>query len=79
SHTGIMKVVYMSKDLLMVLFNLIDFDHSSFISRDEFSYVIKLLLDGENGTGDVNQAYVEELTCTIDLDKYGKIDVNEFL
>ncbi|CAF4903370.1 unnamed protein product [Rotaria sp. Silwood2] len=54
SHTGIMKVVYMSKDLLMVLFNLIDFDHSSFIRRDEFSYVVNLLLGDEQGIGDVN-------------------------
>ncbi|CAF2529170.1 unnamed protein product [Rotaria sp. Silwood2] len=79
SHTGIIEDLYRSKDILMALFNLIDSDHSGFISRDEFSDVIKLLLDSENCTGDVNQAYVEELTSAMDLDKNGKIDVNEFL
>lgn len=50
-----------------------------FISRNEFSDIIKLILYGENGTGDVNEAYVEELTSAMDFDKNGKIDFNEFL
>lgn len=52
---------------------------SGFISRNEFSDIIKLILHGENGTGDVNEAYVEELTSAMDFDKNGKIDFNEFL
>ncbi len=50
-----------------------------FISRNEFADIIKLILYGENGTGDVNDAYVEELTSAMDFDKNGKIDFNEFL
>lgn len=52
---------------------------SGFISRNEFADTIKLILYGENGSGDVNDAYVEELTSAMDFDKNGKIDFNEFL
>ncbi|CAF1220604.1 unnamed protein product [Rotaria sordida] len=79
SNPGIMEDLYMWKDMLMLLFNLIDYNHSGFISRNEFSDVVKLLLRGENGTGDVNEAYIEELSSAMDLDKNGKIDINEFL
>ncbi|CAF4482030.1 unnamed protein product, partial [Rotaria socialis] len=79
SNTDIMEHLYIWKDVLLTLFNLIDLDHSGFISREEFSDVIKLLLYDEHGVGDVNQAYIEELTSAMDLDKNGKIDVNEFL
>ncbi|CAF4984522.1 unnamed protein product, partial [Rotaria socialis] len=79
SNTGIMEDLYMWKDMLMILFNLIDYNHSGFISRNEFSDIIKLLIIGENGTGEVNEAYIEELTLAMDFDKNGKIDINEFL
>lgn len=61
--------------------SFIDWDGccSGFISRNEFSDIVKLILCGENGTGDVNEAYVEELTSAMDFDKNGKIDFNEFL
>ncbi|CAF4661705.1 unnamed protein product, partial [Rotaria sp. Silwood2] len=52
---------------------------TDFISRNEFSNVIKFLLDGENGIDDINETYIDEVTSTMDLDKNGKIDVNEFL
>ena len=90
-----MEDLYMWKDMLLALFNLIDYNHSGwlrsrwtreglrsclgFISRNEFADVIKLILYGENGTGDVNDAYIEELTLAMDFDKNGKIDINEFL
>jgi Ca2+-binding EF-hand superfamily protein len=41
--------------------------------------VIKLILYDGNGIGDVNDAYIEELTSAMDFDKNGKIDINEFL
>ncbi len=89
----------------MVLFNLIDYNHSGtvklfscepsgtgkkkrlvywrfilgFISRNEFADVIKIILNDENGTGEINDAYIEELVSAMDFDKNGKIDVNEFL
>lgn len=74
-----MEDLYAWKDMLMVLFNLIDYNHSGFISRNEFSDVIKLILHDENAAADVNEAYIEELTLAMDFDKNGKIDVNEFL
>ena len=50
-----------------------------FISRKEFSDIIKILLYDERGTSDVNEAYIDELTSAMDFDKNGKIDINEFL
>ncbi|CAF5045136.1 unnamed protein product, partial [Rotaria sp. Silwood1] len=79
SSSGIMEDLYMWKDLLIRLFNLIDQDHSGFISRNEFSDILKLLLYDENGTGDIDEAYIEELSSAMDLDKNGRIDINEFL
>ncbi|CAF3165359.1 unnamed protein product [Rotaria sp. Silwood2] len=79
SNSGIMEDLYMWKDLLIRLFNLIDQDHSGFISRNEFSDVLKLLLYDENETDGINEAYIEELSSVMDLDKNGRIDINEFL
>ncbi|CAF1083695.1 unnamed protein product [Rotaria sordida] len=79
SNPGIMEDLYIWKDMLIRLFNLIDYDHSGFISRNEFSDVVKLILYDEYGTGDINEAYIEELISAMDLDKNGRIDINEFL
>jgi len=79
SDTGIMEDLYMWKDMLMVLFNMIDFNHSGFISRNEFADVIKLILREESGSENIDESYVEELSSAMDFDKNGKIDVNEFL
>lgn len=74
-----MEDLYQKKDMLMVLFNLIDFNHSGFISRNEFSDVVKLLLNDEKNPGTLSDAYIDELASAMDIDKNGKIDVNEFL
>lgn len=79
SNPGIMEDLYMWKDMLLALFNLIDYNHSGFISRNEFADVIKLILLGENTSSNVSDAYIEELTSAMDFDKNGKIDINEFL
>ncbi|CAF5121568.1 unnamed protein product, partial [Rotaria sp. Silwood1] len=79
SNAGIMEDLYMQKDILILLFNLIDFNHSGFISRNEFSDVVRLLLYNENGSDHVNEADIEELSSAMDLDRNGKIDINEFL
>ncbi|CAF2135394.1 unnamed protein product [Rotaria magnacalcarata] len=79
SHTGIMEDLYMWKDTLLMLFNLIDSNHSGFIDAEEFADIIKLLLSDEDGAGNVSQKYIDELCSAIDLDGNGKIDANEFL
>jgi len=68
----------MRKDMLMILFNLIDYNHSGFISRNEFADVMNLVLRDEN-TPNVNEKYIEELSLAMDFDRNGKIDANEFL
>ncbi|CAF0903261.1 unnamed protein product [Rotaria sordida] len=79
SNSGIMEDLYMWKDLLMRLFNLIDQDHSGFISPNEFADILKVLLCDENNSDGINEAYIEELSSAMDLDKNGRIDINEFL
>lgn len=89
-----MEDLYMWKDVLMALFNLIDSDHSGrilccfryftlyiigYITREELADVIKLVTYDENVINEVNQAYVEEIISAMDFDKNGKIDMNEFL
>ncbi|CAF1045170.1 unnamed protein product, partial [Didymodactylos carnosus] len=85
-NAGIMEDLYYYKDMLLALFNLIDYNHSGFISRNEFADIIRLLLadENENGVNDkvsniVNDEYIEELSSAMDFDKNGKIDFNEFL
>ncbi|CAF4197975.1 unnamed protein product, partial [Rotaria magnacalcarata] len=78
-NSGIMEDLYVCKDLLIRLFNLIDQDHSGFISLNEFSDVLKLLLYDGNDTDGVNEANIAELSSAMDLDKNGRIDINEFL
>jgi len=68
----------MRKDMLMILFNLIDYNHSGFISRNEFADVMNLVLRDEN-TPNVTEKYIEELSLAMDFDRNGKIDANEFL
>lgn len=58
---------------------LIEGCSSGFISRNEFADVMKLVLLNENGPGQANDAYIDELASAMDLDKNGKIDMNEFL
>ena len=64
--------------MLMILFNLIDYNHSGFISRNEFADVMNLVLRDEN-TPNVTEKYIEELSLAMDFDRNGKIDANEFL
>jgi len=73
-----MEDLYMRKDMLMILFNLIDYNHSGFISRNEFADVMNLVLRDEN-TPNVTEKYIEELSLAMDFDRNGKIDANEFL
>ncbi|CAF3267629.1 unnamed protein product [Rotaria socialis] len=78
-NSGIMEDLYIWKDLLIRLFNLIDQDHSGFISLNEFSDVLKLLLYDGNDNDGINEANIAELSSAMDLDKNGRIDINEFL
>lgn len=68
----------MWKDMLMIIFNLIDHNHSGFISRNEFADVMKLMLYNENNDH-LHEKYVDELCSAMDFDGNGRIDLNEFL
>lgn len=78
SNPGIMEDLYMWKDMLMIIFNLIDHNHSGFISRNEFADVMKLMLYNENNDH-LHEKYVDELCSAMDFDGNGRIDLNEFL
>ncbi|NXT43057.1 PPE1 phosphatase, partial [Pelecanoides urinatrix] len=62
---------------LEIIFNIIDKDHSGLISLEEFSQTWKLF-NSHLGT-DVDDGSLEKLVLSIDYNKDGHIDFNEFL
>ncbi|XP_034290211.1 serine/threonine-protein phosphatase with EF-hands 1 [Pantherophis guttatus] len=62
---------------LEIIFNMIDQDHSGLISADEFRQTWKLF--NAHVKNDVSDESIDSLARTMDFNKDGSIDFNEFL
>ncbi|XP_007956574.1 serine/threonine-protein phosphatase with EF-hands 1 [Orycteropus afer afer] len=76
-HSTIIETVYRYRFDLHIIFDVIDTDHSGFISVDQFRAMWKLF---KTHCGvRVDDSQVDELTSKMDLNKDGSIDFKEFL
>ncbi|CAF0731861.1 unnamed protein product [Didymodactylos carnosus] len=76
-HPGVCQTIYRNKELLESVFRAIDKDSSGCISIEEFTDVCTFL-NHHNGSL-FNDKQIIDLATSIDLDKNGSIDFNEFL
>ncbi|UJR14899.1 hypothetical protein I4U23_001883 [Adineta vaga] len=71
------QAIYRNKDLLETVFRAIDQDNSGVISMQEFTDVCVFL--GNHNGSIFDEKQIMDLAASIDLDKNGVIDFNEFL
>ncbi|CAF1555379.1 unnamed protein product [Adineta steineri] len=71
------QAIYRNKDLLETVFRAIDQDNSGVISMKEFTDVCSFL--GDHNGSPFDEKQIMDLATSIDLDKNGVIDFNEFL
>ncbi|CAF4787772.1 unnamed protein product [Rotaria socialis] len=71
------QTIYRNKDLLETVFRAIDKDNSGVISMQEFTDVCVFL--GNHNGSKFDEKQMTDLAKSIDLDKNGVIDFNEFL
>ena len=70
--------IYRYKDTLESIFRAIDKDHSGQISREEFRDCCMLISHHDSSTCFTEKS-IEEMANTIDMNKDGFINLNEFL
>ncbi|XP_028729094.1 serine/threonine-protein phosphatase with EF-hands 1 [Peromyscus leucopus] len=75
--SSLIETLYRYRSDLKIIFNVIDTDHSGMISMDEFRTMWKLFNTHYNVHIDDSQ--IDELANTMDFNKDGSIDFNEFL
>ncbi|KAM4819064.1 serine/threonine-protein phosphatase with EF-hands 1 [Thomomys bottae] len=73
----VIETLYRYRAELKIIFNIIDSDHSGLISIEEFRAIWKLFRSHYNVH--IDDTHVDELAHTMDLNKDGSIDFNEFL
>uniref|UniRef100_A0A8C6Y7X6 Serine/threonine-protein phosphatase n=1 Tax=Naja naja TaxID=35670 RepID=A0A8C6Y7X6_NAJNA len=73
----LVETLYRYKADLEIIFNMIDQDHSGLISADEFRQTWKLF--NAHVKNDVSDESIDSLARTMDFNKDGSIDFNEFL
>ncbi|CAF3894546.1 unnamed protein product [Adineta steineri] len=71
------QAIYRNKDLLETVFRAIDKDNSGVISMQEFTEVCSFL--GKHNGSKLDEKQIMDLAASIDLNKNGVIDFNEFL
>ncbi|CAF3846745.1 unnamed protein product [Rotaria sp. Silwood1] len=76
-RTSLCQAIYRNKDLLETVFRAIDKDNSGVISMQEFTDVCTSL--GHHDGTKLDEKQIMDLAASIDLDKNGVIDFNEFL
>ncbi|CAF0704316.1 unnamed protein product [Brachionus calyciflorus] len=75
---NISESLYRHKDILESIFRAIDKDHSGQISKTEFRDCCKLI-NHHDPTAMFSDSSIEDMANTMDLDKDGFINLNEFL
>ncbi|XP_037006079.2 serine/threonine-protein phosphatase with EF-hands 2 isoform X5 [Artibeus jamaicensis] len=76
-QSSLLETLYRNRSNLETIFRIIDSDHSGFISLDEFRQTWKLF--SSHMKTDITDDCVCDLARSIDFNKDGHIDINEFL
>ncbi|XP_068948034.1 serine/threonine-protein phosphatase with EF-hands 2 isoform X2 [Petaurus breviceps papuanus] len=76
-QSSLLEVLYRNRSNLETIFRIIDSDHSGLISFDEFRQIWKLFSSHMNI--DISDESICDLARSIDFNKDGNIDINEFL
>ncbi|XP_029025921.1 serine/threonine-protein phosphatase with EF-hands 2-like isoform X2 [Betta splendens] len=77
SDTSILETMYKNHSNLETIFRIIDTDHSGLISFEEFRQTWKLL--SSHLKTEISEKAIADLAQSIDFNKDGSIDINEFL
>ncbi|KAL7376389.1 hypothetical protein ABVT39_007071 [Epinephelus coioides] len=77
SDNSILDTMYKNHSNLETIFRIIDTDHSGLISIEEFRQTWKLL--SSHLKTEISDKAITELVQSIDFNKDGSIDINEFL
>ncbi|XP_061589667.1 serine/threonine-protein phosphatase with EF-hands 2-like isoform X1 [Cololabis saira] len=77
SDTSILETMYKNHSNLETIFRIIDTDHSGLISFEEFRQTWKLL--SSHLKMDISDKAIADLAKSIDFNKDGGIDINEFM
>uniref|UniRef100_A0A2K6QI96 Serine/threonine-protein phosphatase with EF-hands n=1 Tax=Rhinopithecus roxellana TaxID=61622 RepID=A0A2K6QI96_RHIRO len=76
-QSSLLETLYRNRSNLETIFRIIDSDHSDSVSLDEFRQTWKLLSSHMNI--DITDDCICDLARSIDFNKDGHIDINEFL
>ncbi|XP_042792107.1 serine/threonine-protein phosphatase with EF-hands 2 isoform X2 [Panthera leo] len=76
-QSSLLETLYRNRSNLETIFRIIDSDHSGFISLDEFRHTWKLFSSHMNIN--IRDDCICDLARSIDFNKDGHIDINEFL
>ncbi|XP_061440810.1 serine/threonine-protein phosphatase with EF-hands 2 isoform X1 [Rhineura floridana] len=76
-QSSLLENIYRNLSNLETVFSIIDSDHSGLISHEEFHHTFRLFSSHMNI--DISDENIEDLACSIDFNKDGNIDFNEFL
>ncbi|KAM9238090.1 serine/threonine-protein phosphatase with EF-hands 2 [Dugong dugon] len=76
-QSSVLETLYRNRSNLEIVFRILDSDHSGFISLDEFRQTWKLFSSHMNI--DITDDCICDLARSIDFNKDGRIDINEFL
>ncbi|KAH0615771.1 hypothetical protein JD844_026243 [Phrynosoma platyrhinos] len=76
-QSSLLENIYQNLSNLETIFNIIDTDHSGLISLDEFRRIWKLFSTHMNIN--ISDENIDDLARSIDFNKDGNIDFNEFI
>uniref|UniRef100_A0A6I8NT69 Serine/threonine-protein phosphatase with EF-hands n=1 Tax=Ornithorhynchus anatinus TaxID=9258 RepID=A0A6I8NT69_ORNAN len=77
AHSALVETLYRYRSDLEIVFNIIDKDHSGLISMEEFRQMWQLF--NAHHHVNVDDTTIDHLAQSMDLNKDGSIDFNEFL